>query len=77
MNKVVTPVSAKGQLVIPVAMRRVLGIKTGGRVALTLEDGVIHLRPVSGRLVDETCGMFSGGPSMAEELREERQADRW
>lgn len=77
MNELIATVSTKGQLVIPAAMRDALEIVPGGRVALTLEDGVIILRPVSDRLVDETCGMFAGGPSLADELQKERRADRW
>jgi AbrB family looped-hinge helix DNA binding protein len=70
-------VSTKGQLVIPSQMRDALGIEPGDRVALTLEDGAILLRPVSERLVDETCGMFAGKISMADELQKERRAARW
>jgi AbrB family looped-hinge helix DNA binding protein len=77
MNGLVATVSTKGQLVIPARMRDALGIGPGDRVALTLEDGVILLRPVSERLVDETRGMFSDGPSMADELQKERRSTRW
>ncbi len=77
METLITTVSTKGQLVIPAGMREMLGIVPGVRVALTLEDGVIVLRPVSERLVDETCGMFAGGPSLADELQKERRADKW
>jgi AbrB family looped-hinge helix DNA binding protein len=77
MNGLITTVSTKGQLVIPVRMRNALGIEPGDRVALTLEDGVILLRPVSERLVEETRGMFAGGRSMADELQKERRAKKW
>jgi AbrB family looped-hinge helix DNA binding protein len=77
MRDLIVTVSTKGQLVIPAAMRDALDMTPGSRVALTLEDGVILLRPVSDRLVDETCGMFAGGPSLADELQQERRVDRW
>jgi AbrB family looped-hinge helix DNA binding protein len=77
MDGLITTVSTKGQLVIPARMRDALGIEPGDRVALTLEDGAILLRPVSERLVDETCGMFAGGASMADELQKERRTARW
>ncbi len=77
MNGRITTVSTKGQLVIPAAMRDALDIVPGSLVALTLEERVIVLRPVTERLVDETCGMFAGGPSMADELQRERRAERW
>lgn len=77
MDHLIATVSTKGQLVIPAAMRDALEIVPGGRVSLSLEDGVIVLRPVSERLVEETCGMFSGGPSLSDELQQERRAERW
>jgi AbrB family looped-hinge helix DNA binding protein len=73
----IATVSTKGQLVIPLRMREELGIEAGARVALTVEDGAVVLRPVSERLVDETCGMFAGGESMADELQRDRRADQW
>jgi len=77
MNGSITTISTKGQLVIPARMRAALGIEPGDHVALTLEDGAILLRPVSERLVDETCGMFAGTGSMTDELQKERRSARW
>ncbi|HEV2711186.1 MAG TPA: AbrB/MazE/SpoVT family DNA-binding domain-containing protein [Edaphobacter sp.] len=77
MESLIATVSTKGQLVIPAEMREVLGIVSGSRVALTLEGDLITLRPVSERLVDETCGMFAGGPSLTDELQRERRSEKW
>jgi AbrB family looped-hinge helix DNA binding protein len=77
MDALITTVSTKGQLVIPARIREALGIEPGDRVALTVEDGLILLRPVSERLVEETRGMFAGGRSMAEELQKERRTETW
>jgi AbrB family looped-hinge helix DNA binding protein len=77
MDALITTVSTKGQLVIPARIREALGIEPGDRVALTVEDGLILLRPVSERLVEETRGMFAGGRSMAEELQKERRTEKW
>jgi AbrB family looped-hinge helix DNA binding protein len=77
MNGSIMTVSTKGQLVIPSQMRDALGIEPGDRVALTLENGAILLRPITERLVEETRGMFAGGSSMADELQKERRAERW
>jgi AbrB family looped-hinge helix DNA binding protein len=76
MYAITAMVSTKGQLVIPAELRNALGIGAGDRVSMTLEDGAILLRPVTERLVDETCGMFAGGGSMADELQEERRSER-
>lgn len=77
MEILISTVSTKGQLVIPAEMRETLGIVSGSRVALTLEGDLITLRPVTERLVDETCGMLSGGPSLSDELQQERRTERW
>ena len=77
VDNIIATVSTKGQLVIPATLRDALEIVPGGRVSLSLEDGVIVLRPISERLVEETCGMFSGGPSMSDELQQERRAEQW
>jgi antitoxin PrlF len=68
-------VSSKGQLVIPVEIRNSLGISPGTRVVLTVEGNRIILQPVNKNLVDQLRGMFSGGPSMADELQRDRRAE--
>jgi len=78
MNRQITSVSTKGQFVIPSEMRAALGIKPGTRIAVTQEGSRIVLEPVSDELVDETRGLFSGKPSLSEELkRERRRKERW
>ena len=37
-------VSPKGQITLPVEVRRELGIKPGDRVAICLDDGVVQVR---------------------------------
>lgn len=39
--------SSKGQLVIPARMRQLLGLRTGDRLALSLEPDGLHLVPQS------------------------------
>jgi AbrB family looped-hinge helix DNA binding protein len=74
----ITTVSTKGQLVIPSEMRTSLGIEPGTRIAVTQDGMRIVLEPVSEELVDKTRGLFSGKPSLSEELkRERRQKDKW
>ena len=78
MNRQITSVSTKGQFVIPSEMRAALGIKPGTRIAVTQEGSRIVLEPVSDELVDKTRGLFSGKPSLSEELkRERRRKERW
>ena len=39
-------ISSKGQVTVPVEVRRRLGIKEGDRVEFVTEDGRIYLRPI-------------------------------
>ena len=60
---------------IPQEMRETLGIGPGTRIAVTLQGSRIILEPVSETLVDETRGLFAGGPSLSAELRKTRAQD--
>ena len=80
MVRQITSVSTKGQFVIPSEMREFLGIKPGTRIAVTLDGTRIVLEPVSKELVDRTRGLFSGKPSLSDELKRERRRqnkDKW
>jgi AbrB family looped-hinge helix DNA binding protein len=78
MLRRITTVSTKGQFVIPSEMRSSLGIEPGTRIAVTQDGSRIVLETVSEELVDKTRGMFSGKPSLSQELkRQRRQRDRW
>jgi AbrB family looped-hinge helix DNA binding protein len=73
-------VSTKGQLVIPAAIREELGIEPGTRVAIRREGGRVILDPqglpAKLRRIDEMMGYTAGGPSMTDELLEERRRER-
>ena len=78
MNRQITTVSTKGQFVIPSEMRTALRIKPGTRISVTQDGLRIILEPVSDELVDQTRGLFSGKPSLSQELkRERRRKDNW
>ncbi len=72
----ITTVSTKGQLVIPADMRDMLGIEPGARISISLEGKRLVLEPVSEKLVDETRGLFAGGPSLSKLLQEERRREK-
>jgi AbrB family looped-hinge helix DNA binding protein len=71
----VIEVGPKGRVVIPVAVRRQLGIETGTRLAVLVNHGAVVLVPreaVESRL----HAMFKGvQTSLADELMEERRAE--
>jgi antitoxin PrlF len=64
-------VTRKGQITIPVEIRRSLGISEGDRVAIVLDGDEVRLAP-SARVVARTAGMLkaAGFPLSAEELRQ-------
>ena len=64
-------VGTKGQVVIPIAARRELGIKPGQRVTINVEDGSVRLRPVPEDLIASLTGRFADGPSLTEALARE------
>jgi AbrB family looped-hinge helix DNA binding protein len=75
-----TTLSTKGQIVIPAAIREELKMEPGTRIAVRLEGGRIVLAPetlaAKLRMIDEMCGYTAGGPSMTDELLEERRRER-
>jgi AbrB family looped-hinge helix DNA binding protein len=79
MIRQITTVSTKGQFVIPSEMRASLGIQPGTRISVTQDGSRIVLEPVSEELVDQTRGIFAGGPSLSDDLKRERRRskDRW
>jgi bifunctional DNA-binding transcriptional regulator/antitoxin component of YhaV-PrlF toxin-antitoxin module len=74
-----TVVSAKGQVVIPAALRKQLGLKQGTPATWCEERGSLKLTPMRERVIDEVVGCLrptEGEPSMFDELFAERQRER-
>ncbi len=67
-------------MVIPAAMRESLGIEPGTRVAIRQEGTRLILEPetlaAKLRLIKELRGLTAGGPSMTNELLEDRRRER-
>jgi AbrB family looped-hinge helix DNA binding protein len=53
-------VKAKGQIVIPVNVRRQFKIDEGTRVAFLEEDGRLFLQPVTDEFIDGMKGILHG-----------------
>lgn len=68
-----TTITKKGQVTIPVEIRRALGVGPHDQVAFVVEDHQVHLRPAKG-VVARTAGAlrayFPPSPLSAEEERE-------
>ena len=73
-------VSSKGQMVIPAAIREQLGIESGTRVSIRLEGSELVLRPetLAAKLamIRKMRGITAGGPSLCDELLEDRRRER-
>lgn len=70
MRQIRTTLTRKGQVTVPVEIRRALGLKEGDKLAFTLEDGKISLER-AGSVVERTAGIIkhTGRTLTAEELR--------
>jgi len=65
----------KGQLVIPVSIRKKLGLKTGDSVKLFDYDGAIHVIPTSKNPVKEAVGILPRRPSLSRKLLKDRATE--
>jgi len=59
-----THVTAKGQVVIPVALRRKYGITEGTKVHIYEENDRIILQPVTRETIRKVRGMFKGAGAL-------------
>ncbi|MEW6770308.1 MAG: AbrB/MazE/SpoVT family DNA-binding domain-containing protein [Bacillota bacterium] len=78
----ITSLSSKGQIVIPKQVREMLGVKSGTRFRVEVEENRIVLVPVKGTIGSNLCGRFRDenllGDLLAEHKRElgiERRKD--
>ena len=72
-----TTTTTKGQIVIPSSVRRKLGIKTGTRIQVELdeENARIILKPITREYIHSLRGKFRGA-GLLEELQATRARDR-
>lgn len=72
-----TTSTTKGQIVIPSAMRRKLGIKPGTRIQVELDEAnaQIILKPITREYIHSLRGKFRGS-GLVEELEASRLRDR-
>ncbi|MEW6300078.1 MAG: AbrB/MazE/SpoVT family DNA-binding domain-containing protein [Thermodesulfobacteriota bacterium] len=67
---------AKGQVVIPAALRKKIGLRPGSKVLLTVVgDKKLTLEVVPDDPIEALRGIFREGTSLTEELLIERQKD--
>ncbi len=68
-------VTTKGQLVIPVKLRRKYGIRKGTRVVFVEEGDRLLLQPLTKEFIEGLCGSLRGSRAL-EHLLAERRKDR-
>jgi AbrB family looped-hinge helix DNA binding protein len=68
-------VLAKGQIVIPVALRKKYGIEPGAELGIFEYGRLIHIVPPSEDPVASAMGCLPDHPSLTEELLRERKKD--
>lgn len=72
-------VTSKGQLVIPVKLRRKYNIKKGTRVNFVEVNGKIVMQPVTREYIESFCGIFKRRPGeklATQELLEDRAEEK-
>ena len=69
-------VSTKGWIVIPKAYRQKYGLEPGQKVQVVDYGGGLSIIPIAKDPIDALQGMFADGPSLTEELLEERRRER-
>ena len=71
----VVKTSSKGQVVIPVNIRKKLGIKPGQKVRLTLLGDKAVITPLPEDPIKALRGLLKGKPSMAKALLTDRKKE--
>jgi AbrB family looped-hinge helix DNA binding protein len=70
-----TSATVKGQVLIPIALRRKFGIKAGTRIHVFEENGRIVLQPVTREQIRRVRGLFKGAGAL-KALMAERKRER-
>ncbi len=66
---------AKGQIVIPVEIRRKYRIEPGTEMQIMEYGGIIYLIPPVENPIKEACGVLPSKPSLSERLLKERKKE--
>lgn len=69
-----TTATRKGQIVIPSAVRRKLGIKNGTKIQIEVneKDKRITLKPITREYIFSLCGKYKGKGLLEELMREKK-----
>lgn len=76
MNREMSTVTSKGQLVIPARLRKKYSIRKGTRVAFVEEDCRLVLQPITDGFLRKLRGSLKGKPSALDLLLQTRREER-
>lgn len=69
-------VTSKGQIVIPVKIRRKLGIKGGSKVALIEQGDKLIIQPLDKEYFNKLAGILGEKGKMLKSLMEDKKKER-
>ena len=69
-------VSAKGQIVIPSALRKKFGVKKGAQVCLYERDGEIVIKPITDKYIQGMAGIARTKGRLLRALIQEKAKER-
>ncbi|BDQ03471.1 MAG: AbrB/MazE/SpoVT family DNA-binding domain-containing protein [Ignavibacterium sp.] len=69
-------VTSKGQIVIPVKIRRKLGIKGGSKVALIEQGDKVIIQPLDKEYFNKLAGILGEKGKMLKSLMEDKKKER-
>ena len=71
----ITRTTMKGQILIPVVMRKKYHLNKGSRIAIFDREGEIILKPIKENIVEYGHGLLKKGSSALKVLLKERRRD--
>ena len=71
----ITRATIKGQVLIPVALRKKYHIRKGSKLAILDREGEIVMKPLQKDPIHEGLGLYKGGRSALKELIKDRRAE--
>ncbi len=58
MQEIISSITSKGQVTIPVAVRRHIGVSTRDKIAFIIDDNQVRMAPAGRSVVARTAGML-------------------
>jgi AbrB family looped-hinge helix DNA binding protein len=71
-----TIVTTKGQIVIPIEIRKKYGLKVGTKIRFDDEDGEIKLVPITEEIIKKNVGLLKSKGKLIKALQKEKKIER-